>query len=87
MPYLGVLSSNFDKLNCHIWNQFPQICLHGFLTHTVNFGIGSILSKDPGSTFSEGSVQSQSQHLLRVTLWYLCYFVLLGPLSDVCATF
>ena len=25
-----------------------------FLTHTMNFGIGSAFSKCPGSTFSEG---------------------------------
>ena len=33
----------------------PSICQKEFLTHTMNFGIGSTFSKGPGSAFSQGS--------------------------------
>ena len=50
----GFFQTRIFKNYCQIWNQHPQLCQNQYLTHTVNFGIGSAFSIGPGSFFSEG---------------------------------
>ena len=49
MPYLGIFWLEFQK--AIVIFEFVK---SEFLTHTMNFGIGSAFSKGVGSAFSEG---------------------------------
>ena len=49
----GYIGARILKNSCHIWYLHPRICKHEFLTHTINFGMGSTFSKGLGSAFSE----------------------------------
>ena len=49
----GYIGARILKNYCHIWYLHPRICKHEFLTHTINFGMGSTFSKGLGSAFSE----------------------------------
>ena len=63
MPKFGTKNALFGyflarilKSYCHIWNHilYLKFVISEFLTHTVNFGIGSTFFKGPGSALSEG---------------------------------
>ena len=54
MPKFGTRSALFGYFWAWILYQRPRICQKRvFLTHTVNFGIGTTYSKGTGSAFSE----------------------------------
>ena len=54
MPYLSIFGLEFSK-NIVIFEISPiKFVKHGFLTHTVNFGMRSAFSKGLRFAFSEG---------------------------------
>ena len=54
MPKFGIKNALIGYFWAWILYQHPRICQKQvFLTHTVNFGIGSTSSKGTGSAFSE----------------------------------
>ena len=54
MPYLGMFGLEFLKTIVIFEISTLKFVKNESLTHTGNFGIGSALSKGPGSTFSAG---------------------------------
>ena len=55
MPYLGIFGLEFQKAIVIFEISTLKSVKTEFLTHTVNFGIGSAFAKSPGSAFSECS--------------------------------
>ena len=58
MHYLGILGVEFLKTIVIFEISTLELVKHEFLTHTVNFGIGSTFSKGPVSAF------------LKVRVWF-----------------
>ena len=54
MPYLGIFGLNQKKTIVIFEIGTLRFLKYEYLTHTVNFGIGSPFSKGPRSAFSEG---------------------------------
>ena len=54
MPYLGIFELEFLKTIVIFGISTLKFDKNESLTHIVNFGIESALSKGPGSAFSEG---------------------------------
>ena len=54
IPYLGNFGLEFLKTIIIFEISTLEFVKSKFITHTKNFGIGSISSKGSGSTFSEG---------------------------------
>ena len=55
MPYLGIFGLEFQKKTVVIFEiSTLKFVISESLTHTVNFGIGSIFFKGSGLFFSEG---------------------------------
>ena len=53
MSYLGTFGLEFEKAVVISEISTLEFRKNEFLTHAVNFGIGSTFSKGPGSSFSE----------------------------------
>ena len=56
LPYLGVSRLEFERAIVIFKISNLEFIKNEFLTSIVNFSIGSVFSKAPGSTFSEGPV-------------------------------
>ena len=54
MPYLSIFGPEFQKTIVIFEISTLEFVKNESLTHTINFGIGSAVSKDPMSAFSEG---------------------------------
>ena len=54
MSYLGIFRLEFEKTIVTFEISTHEFIKTEFLTKTINFGIGSVVSKSSGSTFSEG---------------------------------
>ena len=54
MHCLGIFGLEFENNIVIFEISTLKFVENEFLTHTVNFGIGSAFSKSPGSPFSEG---------------------------------
>ena len=54
MPYLGIFELEFKNGMSCLKSAPSYLSKDEFLSHTLNFGIGSTFSKCPGPTFSEG---------------------------------
>ena len=61
MPYLGIFGLEFLKTIVIFEINSLKFDQNEFLTHTVNFAIGSAFSTGSGSTFSEGPGPSLGQ--------------------------
>ena len=53
MPYLCIFGLSFKKIIVIFELSTHKFVISESLTDTVNFGIGSVISKGPGSAFSE----------------------------------
>ena len=54
MPYLCIFGLSFKKIIVIFELSTHKFVISESLTDTVNFGIGSIISKGPGSALYEG---------------------------------
>ena len=54
MPYLGIFGPEFEKAIVILEIIILEFVKYEFLSHRMNFGIGSAFSESPGSAFSEG---------------------------------
>ena len=54
MPYLGIFGLEFQNSIVIFEISTLEFVKNESLTHTMNFGIGSVFSKGPESAFSEG---------------------------------
>ena len=69
ISYLGIFGLEFSKTIVIFEVRTLKFDKNESLTHTVNFGIGSVFSKGPGSAFSEGPGRGQG------TLYKVCHFL------------
>ena len=69
MPYLGILGLEFQNTIVISEISTLEFVSNEFLTHTVNFGVGSGFCKCPGSAFFEcprlgpGQINKVCQHI------------------------
>ena len=53
MPYLGIFGIKFENYIVIFEVSTVEFVKYESLSHTANFGVGSVFSKDSGSVFSK----------------------------------
>ena len=74
MPYLGIFGLEFKETIVIFEITTFKFVKNEFLTHTLNFGIGSAFSKGPGSAFAECSGPGPSP-LYKVCPYFIGQFL------------
>ena len=77
----GYFWARILKNYCYIWNQNPQFVISESLTHTVNFGVGSSLSRDPGQGPLFKVCHDNWPKLINI--FEVLHHYLLGRLADI----
>ena len=74
MSYLGIFGLEFKETIVIFGITTFKFVKNEFLTHTLNFGVGSTFPKGPGSAFAEGPGPGPSP-LYKVCPYFIGQFL------------